>query len=234
MARGEPPPLFLGATGSGSLLHTTRQLGAFLDREQGTFVRDVQGVIGTNRGAVDRIDHLVFGQDIQLLRQFEHGDVTVFVADVNLPINDQHRSPRSGEHVVRPIDGRLAVLGFLRIQAVDQAGKICDEQQIILNCRAADRAVHRFFEFDLAILVAIDRVIVPDRPGIRIRDGFFTLLGVDTLQASWRNFFPIGANRQFQTDVTTLVGVQAVVVADPFPVFWVFTDSAIYVRRVCR
>ena len=65
---------------------------------------------------------------------------------------------------------------------MEQAAEVGDEEDAVLDGHGAERAVHGFFEVDLAVAVVVDFAVVPDGGRVRIRPGEVALLRHDRLQ----------------------------------------------------
>ena len=113
---------------------------------------------------------------------------------------------------------------------MEQAAEVGDVQDVVLDRDAAHRAVHRLFEVDLAVAVAIDFAVVPDGGRVRIRPGEVALLRLDGLQPLVRDrLLRIGrVERQLGAHVAALGRVDAPQVADAFAVLRIFADGDVH------
>ena len=90
------------------------------------------------------------------------------------------------------------------------------------------RAVHRFFEVDLAVAVVVDLAVVPDGGRVRIRPGEVALLRLDDrLQPLVRDRLGrvLRVERQLGAHVAALRRIDAPQVADAFAVLGILADG---------
>ncbi len=67
-------------------------------------------------------------------------------------------------------------LAGLYVEAMHKSAKINDDQQTVLDRNAADRAVHCFFELELAVGVVVFAKVVPNSGGVLVHAGEIAIL----------------------------------------------------------
>ena len=115
------------------LFHVNVQLGRFIRVSSFALIvkrvkmglrADINDAIGNNRRGINRCAQVCRADDFLFLRCSHDDEVAIFIANINFSVRNKRRAPNVRLHIVRPI--KLAGLG---VQAMDEPGKIADEQQ---------------------------------------------------------------------------------------------------------
>src|SRR5215216_2418429 len=93
-------------------------------------IRDVKHAVGGHGSRVNRAAHIDLAEHLLRLAFLQDHDVAIFVAEVELAVNQHRRAPDCREDIVRPVH-----LTCLRIKAVQEAAEISLVDDSVLDGR---------------------------------------------------------------------------------------------------
>src|SRR5262245_38844753 len=94
------------------------------EREQLAAIVDEEDAIGRYHRRVDGAPHVHLSEHFLLFARGHDNDVAVFIAEIDLAVDDEGRGPDGGKHVVRPV-----LLTGLLVETVQVPAEIRDEDE---------------------------------------------------------------------------------------------------------